>query len=303
MYKDDDGEEVEVMFIELVDRKNSGFIQDGTENTTNPIVLNSPSQKYIANQGWRKATKVLDGKTVSYNERIRYIRNEKEISVERQKLLGIEPSSLPKEDKIVIAGGEAVIARVRGNEGLFDFLKDVFYNESNPDRSPKATAVYRVIEKDKEAEEEMEDDIALADCLTYLNKLSQKVGDKSYRYNEEKIDGLCQLFTVFADTSATKLRSLIAFAKTTPYKFMQAVEKWEQVTQTEITHALQLNVVKFEGNVFQYAGKDKIIKSLGSEKMKQDEKISRAADWFKTPDGNEAYTEFRAELEAAKDKK
>ena len=249
MYKDEDGLEVPVMFIELVDRKGSGFIQDGTENTKNPIELNSPSQKYIANQGWRKATKVVDGKSVSYNERIRYIRNEREISVEKQKLFGIEPSALPKEDKIVITGGEAVIARVRGNEGLFDFFKDSFYNESNPDRSPKATAVYRVVEKDKEAEEDIEDDIALADALNYLNALSQKVGEKSYRYNEEKIDGLCQLFTVFADTPATKLRSLIVFAKTTPLKFMQAVTKWEQITQTEITHALQLNVIKFDGNV------------------------------------------------------
>jgi hypothetical protein len=292
----------EVMFIELCDLKSSGFIQDGTENTSNPIEINYPSVKFIPNVGYRRGVKkeIRGGKEVEtfYNEQIRFIRNETEISVQRQKELGIEPS--PKMDKIIIEKGVAVVERDANNIGLYDFLHDVYYNKSVPNRSQKATAIFQIIEKDERAEEDLDYDTALADAMVYLTKLSQKVGDKLYKYDEDKIDGLCSLFTVFSDTPATKLRSLIAFAKTTPLRFMQAVTLWEQITETEITQALNLNVIGFDANVALYKNKDKVIKSLGVEKMKQAEKISKLADWFKTSDGNEAYTEFRVELEAAK---
>ncbi len=292
----------EVMFIELCDLKSSGFIQDGTENTPNPIEINYPSVKFIPNVGYRRGIKkeIRGGKEVEtfYNEQIRFIRNETEISVQRQKELGIEPS--PKMDKIIIEKGVAVVERDANNIGLYDFLHDVYYNKSVPNRSQKATAIFQIIEKDERAEEDLDYDIALSDAMSYLTKLSQKVGDKLYKYDEDKIDGLCSLFTVFSDTPATKLRSLIAFAKTTPLRFMQAVTIWEQTTETEITQALNLNVIGFDANVALYKNKDKVIKSLGVEKMKQAEKISKLADWFRTSDGNEAYTEFRVELEAAK---
>jgi hypothetical protein len=292
----------EVMFIELCDLKSSGFIQDGTENTSNPIEIKYPSVKFIPNVGYRRGVKkeIRGGKEVEtfYNEQIRFIRNETEISVQRQKELGIEPS--PKMDKIIIEKGVAVVERDANNIGLYDFLHDVYYNKSVPNRSQKATAIFQIIEKDERAEEDLDYDTALADAMVYLTKLSQKVGDKLYKYDEDKIDGLCSLFTVFSDTPATKLRSLIAFAKTTPLRFMQAVTLWEQITETEITQALNLNVIGFDANVALYKNKDKVIKSLGVEKMKQAEKISKLADWFKTSDGNEAYTEFRVELEAAK---
>lgn len=300
-----DVETLPVVFIELSERKGSGFIQDGTENTANPIELNAPSMRYIPNVGKRMGEKTdpISGKTIKYHEGIRFIRGVSEISIEKQKMLGIEPSTVAGQDKIVIQNGAVVVVRDIGDEGLYDFLTQSFYNESNPDRSKKATALYRVVEKDVDAEDSFEDSVALADVLNYMNSLVKKVGIKQYTYNTEKIDGLCVLFNAYADTNATKIKALTEFGKTRPVEFMKAVTKWEQVTQTEITHGLKLNLVKFEGNIFQYSSRDKIIKTLGTEKLKTEDKIALVADWFKTPDGNEEYTNFKIELELAKEKK
>jgi hypothetical protein len=299
-----DVEQAPVVFIELAEKKGSGFIQDGTENTANPIELNAPAMRYIPNVGFRRGTKKdpVTGKDIRYNEAIRFIRNESEISVERQKLLGIEPSRIPSQDKIVIQSGSVVVVRDLGNEGLYDFLTQAYYNESNPERSQKATPLYRIVLKDNDAENDYEDSVALADVLNYMNSLAQKVGDRKYKYNTEKIDGLCVLFNAYADTTATKLKALTEFGKTRPVEFMKAVTQWENITQTEITHGLKLNVIKFEGNMAQYSNRDKMIKSLGTEKMKTEDKIALLADWFKTPDGNEEYTNFKSALELAKEK-
>lgn len=299
-----DVETVPVVFIELAEKRGSGFIQDGTENTANPIELNAPSMRYIPNVGKRLSEKIdpVSGKKVKYHEDIRFIRGVAEISIEKQKMLGIEPSRVPGQDKIVIQNGSVIVARDLGDEGLYDFLTESFYNESNPNRSKKATALYRVVEKDNDAEESYEDNVALADVLNYMNGLSKKVGDRKYTYNHEKIDGLCVLFNAYADTPATKLKALTDFGKLRPVEFMKAVTKWEQVTQTEITHGIKLNLIKFEGNIAQYTNRDKIIKSLGTEKLKTEDKIGLLADWFKTPDGNEEYTNFKTALELAKEK-
>lgn len=306
-----DADDVPIAYIQLSDMRDSGFIQDGSENTPNPIQLKAPSARYIPNTGFRRSIKLdaagkeimkRDGTPEYYYEPIRHIRNQPEISVAKQKFLGIEPSPRHNEDKIIIQTGEIVVARDLGNEGLYDYLTQVFYNESVEGRSTKATAIFKTIDKDVDAEVDNDNDAALADVLIYLKGLSTKVGDKLYKYNEEKIDGLCSLFTVFADTYATRLKALTQFAKTVPVRFMEAVTKWEQTTETEVTQALRLNVIKFDKNVAMYVDREKIIKSLGTEKMNQEQKISTLADWLRTSDGHEEYSELKTWLGVAKDK-
>lgn len=303
-------DKVPVMFIELSDMRDSGFIKDGTENTPHEEKLRSPLRRYIPNIGYRKGEKLVkDPKTgkevlTKYNEQIRFIRNETEISVRVQKELGIEPAG-KKEDRIVIERGYATVAREGSDIGLYDYLKDAFYNETNPDRSEKATALYRIVEKDKQAEFSNEGDFIVMDALAYIKTLrtvtGEKDGKKLYRYNEEKINGLCELLAIFAETNATKVQAIIFNARNQPEWFMSKVTKWEQTTETEVTHALKLNVIRFNKNVAEYVTKEKIIKLMGSENLKHDDKISRLSDWLRTSDGHEAYMELKAELEAAKE--
>lgn len=299
-----------VMFIELVEKQDSGFVRDGTENTPFEERLTAPSIAWIPSEGFRRRMTTNDkGEVVPTPgvEAIRFIRGVDEISVQRQKELGLEPTNKGKGDKIIFEKGFATVAREGADVGLYDYLKDVYYNTSNPLRSQKATGIFKVIEQDDDAEVFNDSDMIMEDVLAYTNRLQQKVGKTKdgknlYKYNEEKIDGLCQYFNIFGESYAKKLQAIKWFSRVRPQEFLEGAVRWEQTTMMEVSHALQLNVIKFDGNVLMYGTKDKVIKNLGSEKMTKEQKIEASADWLRTSDGHEAYMELKAELDAAKEK-
>jgi hypothetical protein len=286
-----------MIFVELVDQSNSGFIQDGTENTNTPIELRAPGIRFIPNEGYRKGKKIVNGKEVAYNEKIRFIKNETVISYNEQRTLGIEPNPLPSVDKIPIEKGYATIVREGATMGLYDYIMEVFYNDSNPDRSEKATPIYRIVELDKQAELFNEDELIAADAVKFVGALYQKIGKNSYQYNEDKINAVCEMLSIFAETPATKIRALLAHAKQRPVWFLNKVTKLEQTTVTEVTHALELNVLRFSGNTAEYCNKEKIIKNFGVGKMTQDQKIIRLADYLRTQEGHPDYMELKAEID------
>lgn len=294
-----------ILYLELCDQRDSGFIQDGTENTPHQNQLRAPGARFIPNVGYRRGVKeeTVKGKKVNtkFNEKIQYIRNETEISAERQKFLGIEKSSLAKEDKIVVEKGYMTVAREGAYIGLYDYIMQSYYNETNKERSEKATAIYRIVERNKEAEESNEMDIMVLDAMNFVSKLYTKIEKGKYTYNTAKIDGICEMLQIFAESEALKIKAISQYGRLHPEIFLKKVTKWEQITETEVTHGLQLGVIGFNKGVVQYMAKDKIIKTI-DEKMSKDEKISSLADWFRISDGHEAYMEFQAELEAAKDK-
>lgn len=300
-------EKAPVLFIELVDQGNSGFIQDGTENTPTPNQLRAPSVRFIPNEGFRRGLRIdiVNGKEkkVYYNEKIRYIKNEEVISVSEQKRLGIEPSPLATEDKIAIEKGYATIVREGASVGLYDFILDAYYNGSNPNRSEKATELYRVVELDKKAEAFNEDELVAADAVKYVGTLYTKLGPgKGYQYDEDKINAVCEMLAVVAMTPATRIQALMSLAKQRPEWFLDKVTKLEQVTITEIMHALELNVIRFNGNTAEYVEKDKILKNLGAGKYSHDTKITRLGDFLRTSEGHEAYMELKAEIQVAMEK-
>lgn len=292
-----------VIFIELCDQQDSGFIQEDTQGLPTQIQLRAPTVRFIPTEGRRRGVKIDEktGKKIYYNERIRHIKNEPLISYEEQRKLNIEPSPEKREDLIPIEKGYATIVREGASVGLFDYLMEVFYNESNPHRSPKATKIFRVLEIDKQAEEINEQEMIAADAVSYIGTLYEKLGTNQYKYKENKIDAICEMFAIVAETMPTKTYAILQFAKKFPKEFLLKVTKLEQTTITEVLHGLELGVIKIEGNMVQYAHKDKIIKSLGTQPMARDRQIEALADYFRTPDGNAAYTEYRAELEAAKE--
>lgn len=295
-----------MIFVELVDQASSGFIQNDTINTATPIELRAPGIRFIPNEGFRrgKRTDIINGKsvTVRFNEKIRFIKNEDIISYTEQKRLGIEPNPLAREDKIPIEKGYATIVREGSSVGLYDYILDAYYNETNLDRSEKATAIYRIIEMDKEAEQFNEDELIAADAVKFVGTLYQRIGKNTYKYHEDKIDSVCELLAIYAESYARKIQALLMHAKQRPEWFLNKVTKLEQTTVTEVTHALELNLIRFKGNVAEYIQKEKIIKPLGTEKLNHDQKITRLADYLRTQDGHEAYMELKAEIEAAQTK-
>lgn len=302
----------EVLYIRLCDRRPSGFIQDmngvpaGTKGTEHHHEFDSPVARFIPNFGMRKGIKeeTRNGNKVktAYNEPIRYIKDQTEISVERQALLNIQRSRAAKEDMIEIKRGEFSVVREGSWIGLFDFIKQAFYNKSNTDRSgSRATAIYEEVEMGKEEEGLNEYDIYLADAIKFIGKFYQKTG-KGYIYKEDKINALCELFAVYAETMAGKVTALNGTAKLNPEKFMIKAIKFEQTAFANVTHALQLKVIQIKDNLVYYTEKDKIMMNLGSGYMRPDQQIERISELLETPDFKAAKEEFMFELDLAKEK-
>lgn len=291
-----------VLHLELVEKRKSGFILDGTRGTKNEHEIDAPTAAWVPQVGFRltKGTDE-DGKPLFYNEEIRYIKHQREISVEEQKKKGIQPTPNKREDKIIIDKGFMTIKREGAYIGLYDYLKQSFYNESNPDRSEAATAIYREIDLESKAEQFNDNDIAMADAIQYVGRLVQKSG-KEYKYNEEKINSICQLLQIYAETPASKLNMIMQRAKALPFEFMNLVMKFEQTIETEVTHALELKVVRFKGNIMEYSNKDKVIMDLGAGNLIHEKKIEKAASILGTTDYAAQLTELRTELEAAQNK-
>lgn len=298
-------EKAPTLFLELVDQRDSGFIQDDTKGTAHENQLRAPGYRFIPNFGMRLGQKeeIRNGKKVliKYHEKIQHIAHETEISVQRQKELGIEKSSLAREDKIVVEKGYMSVAREGAYIGLYDFIMESFYNVSNPNRSEKATGIYRIVEYSKRTEAENEIGFLELDAETLARELVEKRGNL-YVYKEEKIDGICEMFSLFGESYAAKFKMIRSFARAYPKEFLEKVTIWEQTTETEVTHAFKLNVIIVDKGTVSYADKGKIIRTIDA-KLKKDEQISFLADWFRTSEGHEAYMEFKAQLEYAKDKK
>jgi len=296
-------EKAPVLYIELFDRRGSGFIlDDGNRGTQKQTEIDCPTAEFIPNFGFRRGVKKVNGKEVFYNEQIRYIKEQTEISVEKQKELGIVRSRAGKEDMIEVKKGSFTVAKEGSFIGLYDYLMESFYNADNPDRSSTATKIYRVIKLGEEEEGMNEDDILMADAIKLVAKFYQKVGKNKFTYNEEKINALCELFTIFAETMPGKIAALNGLAKIDPKTFLEKAAKFEQVTITEIAQALQLNVIQIKDNVLQYVDKEKIILSFGTAKLSREKQIEKAADLLHTPELKAAYEELQLELEIAQEK-
>ena len=290
----------EVMFIEAVGMQGSGWIQDDTIGTANPIELSWPSRFYIPRTGYRKALKDPDNPKSWYNEPIRHIKNSPLISEAEHRQHGITPSPDHSEDLIYLEKGCGFFVREGGNIGTYDFLKESYYNESNPDRVASATALYRVIKLEEKNEEDFELEMQAADAVKFVGTLYEKKGNQ-YIYKQDAIDAICTMFQIFADTPSGKIIAIQRIAKQRPDFFLKRVEKMQQTVVTEITHAIELNVIEFVENDVMYKGKNEMIVSLGTAKLKQHQKIESFSQWLQTEDGNPALTKLRTEIELARE--
>lgn len=301
-----------VLYIELYDKRPSGFIRDldgkpaGSFGTEHHHELDSPMARFIPTFGYRKGVKkeMKNGKQVdlSYNEPIRYIKEQTEISLERQKLLGIERSRATKEDLIEVKRGSLSVVREGSYIGLYDYLTEVYYNASNPDRSKGADKIYKVVQLGIEEEGLNDLDIMMADALKLVARFYEKKSTGKYVYKEDKIDTLCNLFEVYAETMSGKITALNALAKTDPKEFIYRAEKFLQTNFTFVAQAIQLNVIYFKGNIAEYVGKEKIVANLGSEKLTNQEKVERLSELLQTDDFKEINEELMFEVEVVKEK-
>jgi hypothetical protein len=289
-----------VMYLELIEKRNSGFVKNGTDGTAFHEELNCPNIRWIPNSGFKAvAEKHGESDVIAFKE-IRWIKNCSTIDKDEQDRRNIKPNRI--EDKIPFEKGFATVAREGSTISLYDYLKDVFYSNDSENRPSTADAIYRVMQLDKQAEEIDESDIEMADAIKLVASLRTQtsVKDKSYKYNEERLDAMCAICNVYADSSATKFHALMSLAKARSKWFLDLVVKFEQTILTEVTHAVELEVVRFDGNTALYKDDEKVIKNLGTGNLAKDTKIEKLSDFLKTKEGNPHLTELRAKIEVAK---
>lgn len=288
-----------VMYLELIEKRNSGFVKNGTDGTAFHEELNCPNLRWIPNSGFKAVMeKHGDHDVVAFKE-IRWVKNCSTIDKDEQDRRNIKPNRM--EDKIPFEKGFATVVREGSTISLYDYLKDVFYSKDSENRPETADAIYRVMQIDKQAEEIDESDIEMADAIKLVASLRTQVGkDKSYKYNDERLNAMCTLCAVHADSTATKFHALMSLAKARSKWFVDLVVKFEQTILTEVTHAVELEIVRFDGNTALYKDGEKVIKNLGTGNLAKDTKIEKLSDFLKTTEGNVHLTELRAKIEVAK---
>lgn len=298
------------LHLELLERRPSGFILDGSKGTMNEIELNAPNKFWVPNSGFMceiqeqevTVAGVKEKRQVKVNVPIRYIKNCNEIREVEQKKMGITPAFDKSEDMIVFDRSYANLAREGSGIALYDYLSNVFYNDQAPDRPITADPLFTVVRIDERANQIADDDEALVDAMKFILELREKVG-KEYIFNEERIDTYCKALNTFADSYPQKFYSLMQITKANPKMVVSLLSKLEQITLTEINHALQLDVLVFVNNTAQLKNPEKIIFSAGTGRHTQEKLQGKLADYLKSPEGGSDYAELKARIEIAKENK
>lgn len=288
----------QMLLLELATKRNSGWIQKGSEGST-PIYRNTSEMEYIDSEGFMG--KVLSDGSIQ-NVKIRYIQGEDEILWEKQEERKLNPRR--KDSKIIFHNGFMTVVRSGNTRGLYDYVSNVFNNENAPNREhSSATVLFRVVDLNKKAEEINESEETVVMALAEVYKLRKKNSKGGYDYDEGKIDSYASVLNIYGgDNPAQKIKAIADFAKLKPDAFMKSITAFNSVISTDVAHALELGVIEIEENVAQYREGSHVIRSLGTQKLNRKQQIDALSDYLKTPDGNEALTKLRAALEVAKEK-
>lgn len=286
-----------VAIFELIPqaRSGAGFVREDTIGTKEPVNLIHPKNRVIQNESVKRVPSETD-KDVYINVPTRYVYNCPIILKSAQSAAGIQPN--PRTDKIIFINGLLTVPKDGAFVGLYDFMKQHGQNESNEAKVDTLQPIFREIKPAEDAHESNFNDFVIVEAIGYIKALvTEKAG--KYIYNEERIEALCHLFNVYAETPEQKTTALIAYAKTNPKGFLSQAKANEQTVLIEVQHGLRLKVISFEGNTAVYVGKNVKIKELTGAKS-EEAKITALANYFSSIDGKEAYELYRAELAAAK---
>ena len=308
--------EVETLYIEVTEQGDSGWVKEDTKGTPYEEKITSPNVLFIPNKGKMAKPIIKDGVVVSYKfVPIQYIKGCNEIEVEEQRKLGYEPDDkgvfnkgnyISNEDAIPIIKGKAVIKN-EGDVALFNYLKNVLYNQSSPDReatTTRAKIMFKVIDINKNTEVFNEFDFLQAEAVNYIQvNLLLKVGKGQYKYQEAKIDNIMTVLNLFGEDYPQKVSVITKAAKTNPEGFLQLVVKLDQTILTEVAHALELDVIRFEGNTAEFVEGKKVVATLAVAHKSQENKIKALSELLRTPEYAQVYQELTAKIEIAQDKK
>lgn len=283
---------IETAIFRLTELFPSGFFQEGTENTANPVEIQGPK--------WRKVLNRSHYRDGASNVEIRYIHATEEIHVDEQVKKGLVSRINPRRDMVVFKEGDIVAAAEGSGIGLINYLRKASFCGTNPDRDETVPIRWVEIFPEVTRSDVNEKAFEEAEAIALIRSLAQKV-DGAYEYNEEKITAYCNLFGSTAESPAGKINTLIAKAKMNPELFLKKIASFDQSFITDIMVAEELGVISIEATSISYLSMDKVLITF-PEKTKKEKKVMMLASLFQTFEGESLYREFMVNLNLAKEK-
>lgn len=309
--------------ISIADQRPSGYFREDTLGSANPIqkfvadAFYIPSVgegiRYVKHEGNERkilprgeAFKLIEEKSEGYEDiiaepyPIRYIAGCPEIDMEWQDEHNWKPRPDPKSDEICIefGFGEFVYSH---NPAKYRYLKEVMYNKDLPNRFAHRSPLFFEVKEVAKVMVDIDAELAVNEAMNEWAKLVTKQKGGKSLLNELKINGYAALLNVQGANVSERLKGLLDKLKRDPKGFVEKVRAYEETTITEITHAMQLELIRYEGNVAIFAfGTNKRVE-LGTIGAKQS-KIERLGELLKTAEYKELYVMLKTQIELAKEK-
>ena len=313
--------------ISLTDQRWGGYVREDTVNSTNPITKTCPDSFAIPTEGYgirfvkvsrysngverrtvldsSVAIKAIKNKEKEYEDiieepyKIRYIFGCPNNDLEWQKKTGWEPSVDPHTDSLWIEDGVQTVS-YSANPTKYRFLKELENNASLPFRRDHVRALYYEIQPKKEAELDITAELAVIEATKEWEKLSMRGKNGTFTIDEQKTSGYAELLGIRAASLPEKLKSILVFAKTNPIAFIEKVRAYKEEVITEITHAMQLELLKFEGSQAVFIASKKNLE-LGKLTDGQS-KIERLAVLLQTEEFKPTRVDLKNQIEVAKER-
>lgn len=278
--------------LELIDQRPSGFVLEGTTGAADDERISAPNKYFLLTQSVVKEP-TKDG---GYRYRnIRHISGCETIYVDEQKAQGVTPN--PELDQIVFENGLLLVANEGRDRSKFAYLMACEFNFNNPHRPEHAEPKFRVIEKEKKAEQFLHNISDKLQAMSILTSLSERM-ENGFSYNNEKIDFMCSLHGVHGyETPGEKLQALVFVAEADPKKFIDSVANARSSYKVDIAEAERFNVISMAGDHASFMdGGLKFFKFTQKTAAKRSEEL---VDFFLTR-GGEQYAQLKTALDAAK---
>lgn len=283
-----------VLYLELVDRQNSGYEKEGSREEGHPVFMDAPDRRRILS---RSQILCEDGKTLRV---IRYIKGCDTIFEDEQQKRNIQPN--PLTDVIWFEGSQTKTVRNIGADmPLFAYLAACPFNENAPNRPEGSPTIFREIHAEVVAKQGLEDLDSERAIGNIIGELYEKTAD-GYSYDEVKIGYYLTLLRINPfETPAENLVAINRVAKADPDKFLSTIASKTKEYRIEIMEAIKLDVIDVKGDRAVWVeGQGVFTKSMRVKT--QDEKIDFLTRYFLSPEGVEDYKTMITRLDTAKEK-
>jgi hypothetical protein len=209
----------------LIDRRNSDFVREGTEKTSNPEYLNAPRLMIIPNTS---VMNVME-KGMIKNIPIRHLYGCDTIILKEQQDANVQVIPGNEVDQIVFKNGILIVSPEGDTAPLYKFLESCIDNDGAPNRGKKYPATFRREYPEKEAEKKLIEKTIVAKASTLVSDLYYQ-NAKGMQFDEPKIDFLCFVLNIRASTYIDKTNVLMDLAREKPKQLIEAFnEKMDQM--------------------------------------------------------------------------